>query len=83
MVPGAGVGRCGTKQNNCLSPQMLRSRSGVGGQRWEWLGLVRMVKDGSEAWWNCHMTRETDYYGVWYKGKGKRECPSVKQMMKN
>ena len=23
------------------------------------------------------------YYGVGYKGKGKRECPSVKQMMKD
>ena len=26
---------------------------------------------------------EMDYYGVGYKGKGKRECPSVKQMMKD
>ena len=27
--------------------------------------------------------QEMDYYGVGYKGKGKRECPSVKQMMKD
>ena len=27
--------------------------------------------------------QEMDYYGVWYKGKGKRECPSMKQMMKD
>ena len=41
---------CGTKQNICLSPQMLRSGSGVGRGRQEWSGLVRLVKDGSEAW---------------------------------
>ena len=35
---------CGTKQNNSLSPQMVRSSAEVGRQRWEWLGLVRMVK---------------------------------------
>ena len=26
---------------------------------------------------------EMDYYRVGYKGRGKRECPSVKQMMKD
>ena len=35
---------------------MVRPVVRVGGQRQEWLGLVRMVKDESEAWWKCHMT---------------------------
>ena len=43
-----GVGgyeqECGTKKNNCLSPQIMRPIAGVGGQSREWSGLVRMVK---------------------------------------
>ena len=35
---------------------MSRSGSGVSGQKQEWSGLVRIAKDGSEAWWKCHVT---------------------------
>ena len=35
---------------------MSRSGSGVSGRKREWSGLVRTAKDGSEAWWKCHVT---------------------------
>ena len=39
---------------------MLRSRLGVSGQKQEWSGLVRIAKDGSEAWQKCHVTQPHD-----------------------
>ena len=54
----------GTKQNNCLSPQTVRSIAGVGGQRWEWLGIVRIVKNMGVGTGNATKKTVTEKLGI-------------------
>ena len=53
---------------------MLRSGSGVSGRKREWSGLVRIAKDGSEAWWKCHMTLCNENSIFYLMKKAHTEC---------